>query len=139
MLKSANQTQVKLMKQITTLPLILAVVALVPSCQTREQTKPTQAAAAPTTSHAANVGYTDTPMLPGNKWHVHDPNRPQPRVVVPGTFSTQKQPGKPPSDAIVLIGPKDLSKWKDAKGEAPKWKLIDDYAVVNGGDITTKD
>jgi len=122
------------MKQITTLPLILAVVALVPSCQTREQTKPTQAAAAPTTSHAANVGYTDTPMLPGNKWHVHDPNRPQPRVVTPGTFSTPSHPGKPPSDAIVLFDGHDLSKWKGGK-----WKIVDDYAVVNGGDLTTKD
>jgi hypothetical protein len=29
-------------------------------------------------------GYTDTPMLPSGKWHVHDPNRPVPTVVTPG-------------------------------------------------------
>ena len=33
------------------------------------------------TEHVASVGYTDTPMLPGGKWHVHDPDRPQPKVV----------------------------------------------------------
>ena len=36
----------------------------------------------------APVGYTDTPMLPSGKWHVHDPARPAPPVVTPGaTFS----------------------------------------------------
>src|SRR5213594_472475 len=52
----------------------------------------------------APVGYTDTPMLPGGKWHVHDPDRPQPRVVTPA-----KEVGQPPSDAIVLFGGTDLS------------------------------
>ena len=33
-------------------------------------------------------GFRDTPMLPGSKWHLHDPDRPQPRIVTPGaTFS----------------------------------------------------
>ena len=31
----------------------------------------------------ASVGYTDTPKLPGGKWHVHGPDRPQP---VEGSF-----------------------------------------------------
>jgi hypothetical protein len=53
-------------------------------------------------------GFTDTPMLPGGKWHQHDPNRPQPPVVAPGaTFS---QGAAPPSDAEVLFDGKDLSK-----------------------------
>jgi len=54
-------------------------------------------------------GYKDTPMLPGGKWHVHDPDRPQPVPVTPGTFSSQKKPGQPPSDAIVLFDGKNLS------------------------------
>jgi len=29
-------------------------------------------------------GYKDTPMQPNGKWHVHDPDRPQPPVVTPG-------------------------------------------------------
>ena len=32
----------------------------------------------------AAEGYTDTPMQPNGKWHVHDPARPQPPVVTPG-------------------------------------------------------
>lgn len=31
-------------------------------------------------------GFRDTPMLPGNKWHVHNPGRQQPRVATPGGF-----------------------------------------------------
>ena len=30
------------------------------------------------------IGFTDTPMLPDQPWHVHDINRPHPRVVTPG-------------------------------------------------------
>jgi hypothetical protein len=75
------------------------------------------------------------------QWAVHDENRPHPRVVTPGTESTQEQPGKPPSDAIVLFDGKDLSKWQSAKGgaEAP-WKVENGVLVVNGGgDIVTKE
>ena len=52
------------------------------------------------------VGYTDTPMLPGLPYRVHDPARPHPVVVTPAA-----QPGGAPSDAIVLFDGKDLSKW----------------------------
>src|SRR5512143_3959060 len=38
---------------------------------------------------AAPVGYTDTPMLPGGRWHVHDSRRPQPRAVAAGSYSSQ--------------------------------------------------
>ena len=48
------------------------------------------------------LGYTDTPIIPGTCWRVHDGGRPQPRVVTPGTFSTQETPG-PPSDIIYLM------------------------------------
>ncbi len=37
-----------------------------------------------------SIGYDDTPVLVGAKWHVHDGNRPQPKVVTPGTNSTQE-------------------------------------------------
>ncbi|MEY2881745.1 MAG: hypothetical protein RLZZ15_4125, partial [Verrucomicrobiota bacterium] len=36
-------------------------------------------------------------------WAIHDQNRPQPKRVEPGTFSTVATPGQPPSDAIVLF------------------------------------
>ena len=51
-----------------------------------------------TTSAEDKPGYTDTPMLPGGEWRVHDPDRPYPEVVTPG-----EAPGAPPSDAIVLF------------------------------------
>ena len=95
--------------------------------------------------HPAPVGYTDTPMLPGGKWHVHDPERPQPRVVTPGTFSTPEQPGKPPSDAIVLFDGTDVSKWRTADGKPCGWKVEDGVMIVppaktpGGGDTFTKE
>ena len=89
----------------------------------------------------ASVGYTDTPMLPGGKWHVHDPNRPQPKVVTPGTFSTPETPGKPPSDAVVLFGGKDLAQWRSAGGKPAGWDVQDGVIVCKpkSGDIFTKD
>jgi len=58
-------------------------------------------------------------------WGIHDPHRPQPPLVTPGTFSSAEQPGKPPSDAVVLFdGSADsLTKnWEsDRKGEPLKW------------------
>jgi hypothetical protein len=82
------------------------------------------------TAADAPVGYTDTPMLPGGKWHVHDPNRPQPKVVTPGTFSAPEIPGKPPSDAIVLFDGKDLSKWRTGDGKPSSWKVENGAMVV---------
>jgi hypothetical protein len=75
------------------------------------------------------------------KWAVHDESRPHPKVVTPGTPSTAEQPGKPPSDAIVLFDGKDLSQWQGAKGGEAKWKVENGELVVAGksGDIVTKE
>src|SRR5437879_5191296 len=87
-----------------------------------------------------NLGYQDTPMLPGGKWHVHDGTRPQPKVIDPGSFSTQETQGKAPSDAIVLFDGTDLSKWvADKDGGPAKWKVENGYAIIGGGGIHTKD
>src|SRR5829696_2925001 len=81
------------------------------------------------------LGYQDTPIIPGTKWHVHEGERPQPSVVTPSEFPTQEKAGTPPSDAIVLFDGKDLSKWKSGKGEA-QWKVENGYAEINKtGDI----
>jgi hypothetical protein len=96
-------------------------------------------------TYAANVGspfYGDAPD-DHHPWAVHDPNRPQPPLVTPGTFSTQEQPGKPPSDAIVLFDGTDLSKWEADEGDGvpTKW-IIKDGAmecVPKSGYIRTKD
>jgi hypothetical protein len=70
----------------------------------------------------------------------HDRNAPQPPVITPGEASTQQQPGKPPSDAIILFDGKDLSGWESLKGEPAPWKVGKGYfEVVPGtGDIKTK-
>ena len=82
-------------------------------------------------------GYTDTPKLPGGKWHVHDPSRPQPPVVTPGkTFSHE---AAAPSDAVVLFDGKDLSKWVGDNGAEPAWKVQDGYAEATKGKIHTRD
>lgn len=87
------------------------------------------------------VGYQDTPMLPGNKWHVHDGTRPQPKAVDPGTASTPDKPGRAPADAIVLFDGTDLSKWSDGAGNASKWKLENGamYPVKGSGMNVTRE
>jgi len=90
-------------------------------------------------------GFTDTPLLPGLPWHVHDPARPHPKVITPGP-----KPGAAPSDAIVLFDGKDLSKWTAAKlgsaayttsPNAAPWKVRDGYFEVapGSGDIASKE
>lgn len=86
------------------------------------------------------LGYTDTPMLPSGKWHVHDPNRPVPPVVTPGATFSDGAP--PPSDAIVLFDGHDTSHWQSLKdGTDVKWKVHDGYLEVtpHSGDIVTKE
>jgi hypothetical protein len=87
-----------------------------------------------------SLGFKDTPMLPGGKWHVHDGDRPQPKAVDPGTASTQAEPGRPPSDAVVLFDGKDLSKWHGDRGPA-EWTVENGYFQVKAGSgtLTTKE
>lgn len=78
-------------------------------------------------------------------WAIHDMNRPQPPVVVPGTSSTAQEAGKPPSDAIVLFGGQegDLAKWEADKNppEPTKWVVKDGLlqCVPGSGYIKTKE
>src|SRR5437667_4914964 len=87
------------------------------------------------------LGYSDTPLLPGGKWHVHDGARPQPRIIDPGSFSTQDAPGNPPSDATVLFGGSDLSKWQSESGGPAGWKIEHGYMEIapKAGSIRTRD
>lgn len=64
------------------------------------------------------------------RWKIHDPDRPVPPVIDPGTASTQDSPGRPPSDAVVLFDGKDLSKWAHKDGSAAKWKVENGYFEV---------
>jgi hypothetical protein len=88
-------------------------------------------------------GYTDTPVLPGSNWHVHDPSRPQPKVVSPGALSDT--PSKAPADAIVLFDGTGLTKWQSGNGGASGWVLENGAMKVpprgtdGGGGIVTKE
>ena len=82
-------------------------------------------------------GFKDTPLLPDGKWHVHDPDRPQPRVVTPAeNFS---QGAAAPSDAEVLFDGKDLAKWQTSRGQEATWKVQDGYLETGrGGGLRTR-
>ncbi|HEV3199445.1 MAG TPA: DUF1080 domain-containing protein [Bryobacteraceae bacterium] len=90
-----------------------------------------------------DLGFKDTPILPGQPWHVHDSGRPHPPVVTPGP-----SPGAAPSDATVLFDGKDLSKWAQwgkgadkGKMVVPAWKVRDGYfeAAPGSGDLFTRE
>jgi hypothetical protein len=106
--------------------LVVAAFAQLPTKQERNNTP---------------VGYSDTPMLPGQKWKVHDIDRPRPRLVTPGAT-----PGAPPSDAIVLFNGKNLSKWesldREAKVMGPATWTVEKgytYAKTGSGELITKE
>jgi hypothetical protein len=77
------------------------------------------------------LGYDNTPIIPYQKWRVHDVSRPRPPMVTPGATV-----GAAPSDAIVLFNGTDLSQWT-----TQKWKVEDGYVeVVPGtGGLATKE
>jgi hypothetical protein len=102
------------------------------------------AARAPSAQQNTDLGYTDTPMLPGQPWRVHDPTRPHPRVVRPG-----RAPGDAPSDAVVLFDGTNLSKWghpgqgasADRATSDARWIVRDGYFEVRpgAGTLITRD
>ena len=85
-----------------------------------------------------NVGYTNTPLIPGTSWHVHDGDRPQPRVVTPAAAFSHLAPA--PSDAVILFDGSGLAKWTGPGGQA-KWKVENGYMEVapKSGSIRTRD
>ena len=86
----------------------------------------------------AAPGYADTPVIPGQKWKVHDISRPQPPLVTPGKMVASTPA---PSDAVVLFDGKDLSAWQQrvkrgpdrGKLITPTWKIEDGYTEVASG------
>jgi len=81
------------------------------------------------------IGYKDTPLIPGTKWHVHDSDREPPGAITPGTN------GSAPSDALVLFDGKSLAAWrKQGSADAAGWKVEGGFAEVNGsGSIETRE
>src|SRR5262245_26935012 len=66
-------------------------------------------------------------------WTIHDPNRPPPAVVDPGTASTQEQPGRAPSDALVLFDGSSLDAWRADDGGPAAWRVADGALEVVRG------
>lgn len=82
----------------------------------------------------AQIGYNDTPMQPGGRWHIHDGSRPQPRVVSPGS-----SPAAVPGDATVLVGAgDDLSAWQAMDGTPAPWRMTNGVLETGKGLIRTK-
>ena len=79
------------------------------------------------------VGYKTTPIQPWSKFHVHDPDRPEPPKVTPADSPLTERPAKPPSDAIVLFAGTDTSAWKPNQ-----WKVEDGCLVATEGPMATK-
>ena len=84
------------------------------------------------------VGYSDTPLIPGSKWKVHDIDRPAPPVVAPGA-----KLGDAPADAIIIFNGKDTSQLFSRKKDDPTpqpspWVIENGELIVNGGDCWTK-
>ena len=81
------------------------------------------------------VGYKDTPLLPwtGNKYHVHDPDRPVPKVVVPGPVDSSLAPVPAPLDAIVLFDGENTNQWK-----ASPWEVKEGVLIAGHGPLESK-
>ena len=85
----------------------------------------------------SGLGYKGTPQIPFTQWHVHQGDRPQPRVVKPGETFSHNAPA--PSDAVVLFDGKDLSQWESARGGPANWPVENGYvSSIRGGGIHTK-
>ncbi|MCX6996054.1 MAG: DUF1080 domain-containing protein [Kiritimatiellaeota bacterium] len=88
-------------------------------------------AAAPAASTGAAF-YGDAPDE-HHPWAVHDQNRPQPKLVTPGTFSSPEQPGRSPADAVVLFDgtAAALANWEADKPEknVPTRWIVKDGAL----------
>ena len=86
------------------------------------------------------VGYTDTPFIPGSSYRVHDDARPQPQVVTPGDVNAEGAFLTAPSDAAVLFDGTDLREWQDEEGNKAQWKVADGYmeVVPRSGSIVTR-
>ncbi len=118
------------MKRRTALGLAAAAPAALAAQQAQQK---------PRNWRTAPLGYSDTPVIPGQAWKVHDIARPRPAVVTPAARA-----GDPPSDAIVLFNGRDLSQWMHAsKGQTgpAKWKVENGYVECVGktGDLVSKE
>jgi len=78
-------------------------------------------------------GYTDTPLIPGSGFRVHQQDRPQPPRVVPP--ETDASPGgAPPSDAMVLFNGASLQQFEETS-----WEVADGILIAGDGNLCTRE
>lgn len=82
------------------------------------------------------VGYQDTPKMPWTdlRYHVHDPDRPLPTVVVPRGADAPGPIATAPSDAIVLFDGTTVDRWKPSS-----WAIVDGALVAGDDSLETRD
>jgi hypothetical protein len=131
MAPAVKQPRHRIVAGATAVALFATALAVTPFARQTGSAQPPAATAQ--TAKPGELGYDDTPTIPGQKWKVHDINRPAPPLVTPGATASA-----PPSDAIVLFDGKDLSKWaqRGPNGEniQPKWPVKDGYFETGMGD-----
>jgi len=80
----------------------------------------------------------DAGAQPSTRWPIHSPDRPAPRIIKPpaNTWTIA-----PPSDATVLFGGTNLTRWQKDGGGAAGWKVENGYmeVVPNAGGIESRD
>jgi hypothetical protein len=88
-----------------------------------------------------DLGANDITRIPDTPFQVHDPARPQPRIVRPGSASMPEQPGERPSDAVILFDGRDLTNWASEQGDEAHWRVENGYVEVvpGAGDIHTRE
>jgi hypothetical protein len=76
---------------------------------------------------------------PDPNYSSHDRTQPLPPVIVPGTASTQEQPGRPPSDAVILFDGKSIANWVSMDGSPTRWIVKEGYmeCVKGSGYVRT--
>ena len=77
----------------------------------------------------AKPGYSDTPVIPGMIYKVHDCDRPQPRVITPAVPAAAEAAAVP-SDAVILFNGQDLTGWTKLDGSPAEWEVIDGTLAV---------
>lgn len=75
-------------------------------------------------------GFDSTPMQPDGKWHIHDPNRPQPPVADP---KYDGKPVSPPDGAIIIFDGKETDALVNKT-----WEIKDGVMTVGKGSQITK-
>ena len=87
-------------------------------------------------SFAEPPGYTDTPLIPGSTWRVHDRDRPLPAIVEPGTGDIGVTP---PADAIVLFDGTNLDQWSRTDGRPIEGGILNGaFDIMQTGQLRTK-